>query len=226
MGKFLTTLMLLLFLIIGVTTKPVLATGVYDMPYLSVGSDTWVIDNADALSIANEGNLNNSLGNLAKKTGQEVRMVTIRRLDFDQTIDTFIDQLFNKWFPTTEEQSNQTLLVMDTLTNNVAIRTGSEVKSIMADDIANSIVEDTIGVPLREGSKYNQAFMDARTRLVAILSGEADPGPPDVKQINVAGTFTSAEDTDDRSATIWVVILLVLATIIPMATYFFYVGFN
>ncbi len=226
MRKFLTTLILLLFFSIGLITSPALATGVYDMPYLSAGTDAWVIDAADTLSIANESNLSNALKNLAKKTGNEVRMVTIRRLDFDETIDGFSDKLFSKWFPTPEEQANQTLLVMDTLTNNAAIRTGDQIKAIMPDDIATSVVEDTIGVPLREGSKYNQAFMDARTRLVAILSGEEDPGPPEVKEINVAGTFTSAEDTDDRSATIWVVVLLIVATIIPMATYFFYVGFN
>jgi uncharacterized protein len=225
MRKFLTVLILFVFSL-GIFVTPAIATGVYDLPYLSAGADTWVIDNADTLSIANEGNLTSSLKNLAKKTGQEVRMVTIRRLDFDQTINTFIDQLFSKWFPTPEEQANQTVVVMDTLTNNTAIRTGAEVKAIMSDEIATSVVEDTIGVSLREGSKYNQALLDARTRLVTVLSGEADPGPPEVKQVNVAGTFTSAEDTDDRSATIWVVVLLVLATVIPMATYFFYVGFN
>ncbi len=224
MPKFLTVLMLFVFSL-GIFVTPAQATGVYDMPYLSAGADTWIIDNADTLSIANEGNLSNSLKNLAKKTGQEVRMVVIRRLDFDQTIDSFSDQLFSKWFPTPEEQAKQTLLVMDTLTNDTAIRTGAEVNTILSADIATSIVQDTMGVPLRE-SKYNQAFMDAKTRLVAVLSGEADPGPPEVKEINVAGTFTSAEDTDDRSATVWVVVLLLLATIIPMATYFFYVGFN
>lgn len=224
MPKFLTVLMLFVFSL-GIFVTPAQATGVYDMPYLSAGADTWIIDNADTLSIANEGNLSNSLKNLAKKTGQEVRMVVIRRLDFDQTIDSFSDQLFSKWFPTPEEQAHQTLLVMDTLTNDTAMRTGAEVNTILSADIATSIVEDTMGVPLRE-SKYNQAFMDAKTRLVAVLSGEADPGPPEVKEINVAGTFTSAEDTDDRSATVWVVVLLLLATIIPMATYFFYVGFN
>jgi uncharacterized protein len=225
MQKLLTVLMLLVFSL-GIFVTPAQATGVYDMPYLGAGTDIWVIDNADTLSIANEGNLTNALKNLAKKTAQEVRMVTIRRLDFDQTIDTFIDELFSKWYPTPEDQANQTLIVLDTLTNNTAIRTGNEVKTIMPDDIANSVVEDTMGVPLRNGSKYNQAVMDAKTRLVAVLSGEADPGPPEVKEINVAGTFTSKEDTDDRGATIWVVVLLVLATAIPMATYFFYVGFN
>lgn len=78
-------------------------------------------------------------------------------------------------------------------------------------------------VPLRNGNKYNQAFLDASDRLAAVLSGEADPGPPVVETaIQTEGTFARAEETDDRSATVIVVALLAAATIIPMATYYIY----
>lgn len=214
-------------LVVSSIALPANATGIYDLPNISAGEQIWVIDQADALSIANEGHLNNTLKKLAKQTGNEVRLVAIRRLDFEETIDTFSDKLFSKWFPTPESQANQTLLVLDTLTNNVAIRTGEGVKNLVTDDIATSTIEETVGASLREGSKYNQAFLDASDRLVAILSGQPDPGPPQLKDtVNTESTFASAEETNDRSATIWVVVLLILATIIPMATYFFYVGFN
>jgi uncharacterized protein len=215
------------FLAFSSIALPANATGIYDLPNISAGEPTWVIDQADAISIANEGHLNNILQKLAKQTGNEVRLVAIRRLDFEETIDTFSDKLFAKWFPTTESQANQTILVIDTLTNNVGIRTGEGVKNLITDDIAKSTIDETVGVSLRDGSKYNQAFLDASARLVAVLSGNPDPGPPQVRDtVNTEGTFATAEETDDRSATIWVVVLLILATIIPMATYFFYVGFN
>ena len=220
------SLLLLFILAFGLFISPAKATGVYDLPILSPGSPTWVIDQAEVISRVNEGALGNALANLAKKTGNEVRMIAIRRLDYDQTIDSFSDALFNKWFPTPEDRSNQTIVVMDTLTNNVAMRTGEAVQETLPNDIAESIVEETIQGALREGSLYNKAFLEAKTRLVAVLSGEVDPGPPAVKEINVEGTFATAEETDDRSATIWVVVLLLLATAIPMATYFFYVGFD
>ena len=38
------------------------------------------------------------------------------------TIESFTDQLFEKWFPDADVQSNQTLLVLDSVTNNSAIR--------------------------------------------------------------------------------------------------------
>jgi uncharacterized protein len=116
---------------------------------------------------------------------------------------------------------------MDTLTNNTAIRTGESVKSLMADDIAQSVASETVMAPLRDGNKYNQALIDASDRLVAVLSGEPDPGPPIVQEnVQVASTFKSAEETDTKNSTIWVVAILIIATVVPMATYFFYQSFS
>lgn len=206
-------------------TQPAWATGVYDLPRLNSGSPTYLIDQAEAISRANEGTINSDFKKLAQKTGQEVRFVVIRRLNFDETIEQLADKLFQIWYPTTEEQANQTLLVMDTLTNSTTIRRGEAVKTLLTDDIAESVTSETVAIPLREGGKYNQALLGADKRLVAVLSGEADPGPPDEQIINLESTFTSAEETDDQSATLWIVVFLALATIIPMVTYFWYVGF-
>ncbi|MBJ7899879.1 MAG: YgcG family protein [Cyanobacteria bacterium RI_101] len=205
-------------------TPAALATGIYDLPTLGAGSNTYLLDPAEAISRANEGRLNGDLKKLAQKTGQEVRFVVIRRLDFDQTIEGFTEQLFSRWYPTAEEQSNQTLLAMDTLTNSVALQRGTAAQAQVTDDIVDSLIRETIAVPLRDGAKYNQALIEAEKRLGAVLAGQPDPGPPQVAEINLEGTFASAEETDDRSATLWVVVLLVLATLIPMATYFWYAG--
>ena len=209
----------------GLFVTPAHATDVYDLPSLSSGEPTWVIDRADVLSRVNEGNLSAALKKLAQTTGKEVRMVTIRRLDYGDTIESFTGKLFETWFPTSEVQANQILLVLDTLTNTTAIQTGEAVKKIMPDEIAQSVAAETVGVQLRQGDKYNQAFLDASDRLVAVLSGKPDPGPPVIQeQINTEGTFTAAEETDKGSATVWVIGLLIAATVIPMVTYFFYVG--
>lgn len=216
-------LSLLIAVEMGVT--PAWATGVYDLPTLNAGSSTYLLDQAEAISRANEGTLNNDLKKLSQQTGKEVRFVVIRRLNFDETIDGFVDKLFQAWYPTPEEQANQTLLVLDTLTNSSAIRRGEALKSLLTDDITKSITSETIAIPLRDGSKYNQALLGADKRLVAILTGQIDPGPPTEQQINLDSTFTSAEETDDKSATFWVIVFLVFATLIPMVTYFWYVGF-
>ena len=214
-----------IFFALGVLIAPAEATGVYDLPMLSAGDSTWVVDSAEVLSLASERKVNGNLKKLAKQNGEEARLVVIRRLDYGETIDSFADKLFTQWYPTPEEQADQTLVVLDTLTNSSAIRQGETAKALLADDIAESVLNETLGIPIKEGGKYNEAIVGVSDRLSAVLAGNPDPGPPEVQQLNIESTFTSAEDTDTTSATIWVVVVLVVATIIPMATYFFYVGF-
>lgn len=204
---------------------PASATGVYSLP--STSGPNWILDQAGVLSRLTQGELSGELDTLAQDTGKEVRIVTIHRLDYGETVDSFAEALFQKWFPTPEAGANQLLIVLDNVTNTIAIRTGEAVKSLLPDDIAESVSQETMMVPLRDGNKYNQAFLDASDRLTAILTGNPDPGPPVVQNnIDTEGTFASAEETDDRSATIVVVVLLVLATVIPMATYYLYQAFQ
>lgn len=226
----LTYLQRLVLLIVGLLfvaqlwSAPAYATGVYNFPPSPAVGD-WVIDEADILSRLTEGTLSGTLGDLAKQTGNEVRLVTIHRLDYGETIDSFTNQLFEKWFPTTDAQANQILLVLDNVTNTVAIRTGEAIKAVIPNETAESVAQETFMAPLRNGNKYNQAFTDASDRLVAILSGQPDPGPPVIaSNVQTEGTFATPEETKQSNATVWVIGLLLAATIIPMATYYLYLA--
>jgi len=208
MLKLLASLLLSCCIALAVSLSPAAAMGVYDLPILSPGAPTYVVDPVAAIS------------------AQEVRMVVVRRLDYGQKIDNLADDILREWYPNSEDRANQTIIVLDTLTNKTAIRVGEEAKPLLTDAIADSILSETMAVPLKDGGKYNQALLDASRRLTAVLSGEPDPGPPEVATINIESTFTTAEETDDKNATIWVIVLLVLATVIPMVTYFWYAGFG
>ena len=211
----------------SVFVPPVFATGVDQIPNISPGEHTWVIDQAEVISRINEGKIGGALEDLANKTGNEVRIITVRRLDYGETPDSFTKALFEKSFPTKQAQANQAILMIDTVTNGTAIVTGEKVKSLMPDEIASSIAKETVLAPLRDGNKYNQAFLDASDRIVAVLSGQPDPGAPKiVDNVRVEGTFKKAEETDKGNATAWVVGLLIAATIIPMATYYIYLVFQ
>jgi uncharacterized protein len=210
---------------LGIFALPVRATAVYEVPAVSAGVPTWVVDKADILSLSTKGTVRSTLEQLAKETGKEVRFVTIHRLDYGDTIQTFTDKLFKKWFATAAEQANQTLIVLDNVTNTIGIQTGADVKSTLTEAIANSVTTETMQAPLRSGNKYNQAFGDAADRLVAVLSGKTDPGPPVVISTPEVGrTYLKAEETEANRTNFLVVVigLLVIATVIPMATWWWY----
>ena len=211
-----------LILTTQLVVAPALATSLYEVP--GIPTDSQILDLANILSRFSEGKITESFTALKAKTGQEVRFVTIRGLDYEETIKSFTEKLFKQWFPTPDAQAKQTLMVLDKLTNNSAIYTGEQAKAIMPDAIAQSVAQETLQVPLKIGERYNQGFLDASDRLVAVLSGQADPGPPVVKDnVQVEGTFATPEETQESNATVWVIGLLIAATVIPMATYFWYV---
>lgn len=204
---------------------PALATGVYQIPALS--DSTWMVDDAGLISRINEGKITEQLQDLAESTGNEVRFVTIHRLDYGETPATFADALMAKWFPEPESRTNQSILVLDDVTNGAALKVGDAAAEMLSADIATSVVDETIAIPLRNGNKYNQALLTASDRLVAVLSGETDPGPPaEVTSFEMESTFASAEETEEnRGNSTWIVVgFLVAATVIPMATYYIYLA--
>lgn len=213
-------------LVIGLAyPSPALATGVYQMPPTAPTDSSWVIDEAGVLSRLNEGKISNQFKQLARDTGSEVRLVTIHRLDYGETPESFAQELLEQWFPNPEAQENQVILVLDDVTNGAALVAGAAVSEQLTAEIAESITAETIGIPLRKDSKYNQALVDASDRLVAVISGQPDPGPPvDTVSYETEGTFATAEETEENrsNATVIVVGFLIAATIIPMATYYFY----
>jgi uncharacterized protein len=216
---------LVMMMVSSMFILPASATGVYQIPSLT--ADTWILDQGDVISRLNEGKISQTFQDLAQETGNEARIVTIHRFDYGETPESFAKGLFTKWFPTAAEQANQVLLVVDTVTNGTALISGDQVKSLLTDSIAKSVAEETLGAALRGGNKYNQGFLDVSDRLVAVLSGKPDPGPPEViETVKVEGTFTKAEETDQSNATAWVVGLLIAATVIPMATYYIYLVFQ
>jgi len=206
--------------------SPALATSMYSMP-TSIDSSTWVLDEASKISRINENQIEGNLKALAQDTGNEIRFVTLHRLDYEVTAQSFADELLARWFPTPEARANQTVIVLDDVTNTIGISVGDETATLLTDDIAQSVVGETMKVPLLKSNQYNQSFVDASDRLVAVLSGEPDPGPPVYdNSVETERTYATAEETEASrgSSTTWVIVLLVAATVIPMATYYWYLS--
>ncbi len=208
-------------LLLSLVSLPASAIGVYEMP--KTAPESHILDLPDILSRITEGQIKTQLDELAQAHGQNVTIVTVRRLDYDDTIETFAQKVFDLWYPDAAAQANQTLLVIDTLTDNTGIVQGETAKASMSPAIATSVAQETVLVPLKYGNRYNQAFLDASDRMSKVMSGQADPGAPEVKEtLLTERNFATPEETKESNATVWVVVLLVLSTAIPMATYYFY----
>jgi uncharacterized protein len=207
-------------------TTTVKAAEVSDIPDLVVGEQNWVMDYAKVLSSSTETAISSQLKSLEETTGKQVHFVTVQRLDFAVPVSDFASQLFDKWFPTDQEKADQTLLVIATEDYRTAIATGKNIQALMPESVANSVASETVLFPTQQ-AHYNQAVADGTARLMAILSGEPDPGPPaPVIDTTPAKNFKSAEETDANSSTILVIVLLLLATAIPMVTYYWFQNSN
>lgn len=203
-------------------TPPAWATVVEDIPNLSASQSTWIADQGDFLSLITERSLNKTFKQISRQTGINVRVITIRGLNYGETPESFANSLFQKWFPTTEAQADQVLLVYDARTNAPAILVGEKALQTLPDETAQSIAFENILIPIRKGN-YNEAFQGVGDRFEAVLTGQADPGPPDVEVAAVPeSNFRTAEETNATSSAVLVVILLVVATAVPMLTYFYY----
>jgi uncharacterized protein len=56
--------------------------------------------------------------------------------------------------------------------------------------------------------------------LSTVLGGGEDPGPPaEIVRTTLPTNIPTQEETESSNATTWIIVLLVLGTIIPMATW-------
>jgi uncharacterized protein len=207
-----------------VFTSNAIALEVYDIPELPVGDRTWLQDMAKVLSSSTEGAVKSKIDELAEKTDFQVRLLTVKRIDFGQPTQEFTDLVFDKWFTTPESKANQAVIVFATDDHRTAISTGDRVKAVLPNAISASIADETMLFPAKK-SNYNQAAIDGINRLAAVLTGEPDPGPPKIAEeiLPQSGSnFKTAKETDGAGSTIVVVGLLIAATVIPMVTYFWF----
>lgn len=193
---------------------PAYAVGVEDYPLLP--STEKVSDGADVLSRAAIAELQRRL-EVFGDARVDARVITLRRLDYDLTLQELADQLLERW---QSEANEQLLVLIETGTNSVSIQASSEVRSLLPEELLISTAETTMAYPLRDGGRYRQALIDGIDRLGVVLAGGDDPGPPVVVEpALIASNIPSVEETANSNAFSWVIVLLVVGTLVPMATW-------
>ena len=179
-----------------------------------------VVDSADVLSRVTRSQIEGRLDELGNER-LDARLITLRKLDYGVSLSSFGSSLIDRWSSNTGERELPLLLLLiDAQTKQTVVLADSSLKSTLPDALLQSTGRTTMNQPVVGGERYQQASFDALTRLQVVLDGGDDPGPPIetfsvIKQTNIP----SQEQTQNSNATLWVVVLMVVGTIVPMATW-------
>jgi uncharacterized protein len=193
-----------------------LAAGVQDFPAELPGNA--VLDTADLLSRAASAELDKRLLDLAQDH-VDARLVTLRRLDYGLSLDGLGQELVERWSGA-DPDSALLLLLIESQNNSAAVVASPDLLDQLPEALLSSTAISTMGLPLREGARYRQAGLDALDRLEVVLQGGEDPGPPQLlERLPIETNIPSREDTASSNALLWVVVLLVVGTLVPMITW-------
>lgn len=178
-----------------------------------------VVDRSEVLSRAATGEIGRSLEQLDQQ-GLEARLITVPRLDYGLSLEQLGHQLLDAWQGEAEE-GQLLLLLIDTQTNSGAVVASDALAEQLGPSLLRSTARTTLAQPLRDGGRYRQASLDAIHRLDTVLQGGADPAETLSADV-VTPTKTnvpSREETASSRAWVWVSVLLVVGTIVPMLTW-------
>lgn len=177
-----------------------------------------VIDSAEVLSRASRADIEGRLEQLMTER-IDARLVTLRRLDYGLSLTQFGEQLIDQW---SDDQPDLPvlLLLIEAQNKQAAVIADPLLDERLPSQLLNSTARTTMSQPLRDGDRYRQASLDGISRLEVVLNGGEDPGPPvEVERTSLPSNIPTVEETRESNAFTWVVVLLVVGTIVPMATW-------
>lgn len=181
-----------------------------------------VLDSADVLSRATRAELDRQLQDL---DGERVdaRLITLSRLDYGLDLTQVGSQLLERWSNAVSPGGDGDallLLLIDTQNKGTAIVASPALQRQLPESLLRSTARTTMAQPLREGDRYRQASLDALTRLRTVLQGGEDPGEPaEVEAVVPVTNIPTAEETREGKGLMWVVVLLVVGSVVPMLTW-------
>ena len=179
-----------------------------------------VVDSADVLSRVSRSQIEGRLVELGNER-LDARLITLRKLDYGVSLSNFGSSLIDRWSTNAGEKELPLLVMLiDAQTKQTVVLADTSLRSTLPDALLQSTGRTTMNKPVVGGERYQQASFDAIARLQVVLDGGEDPGPPietfsTIKQTNIP----SQEQTQSSNATLVVVVLMVVGTIVPMATW-------
>jgi uncharacterized protein len=211
----------LALLVMGVAASPAAAVSAEDFP--AQAPPEHVLDGAAVLSRASSQELERLLAGFSDER-VDARLITVSRVDDDLNLQQLGETLLTRWQPPESGRDGSSepllLLLIDSQTRSTAVVASSGLGGRLPAELLRSTADTTMALPLRSADRYRQASLDALTRLGAVLRGGEDPGEPVQEEAQaLASNIPSREETRDSKAFTWVVVLLVVGTVVPMATW-------
>jgi uncharacterized protein len=210
----------LLALVCGVVS-PALALSATDFPAELPAEH--VLDEAHVLSRASSQEIERALDGFNDER-VDAKVITVSRVDDDISLQQLGDDLVTRWQSSGSGRdggaSPLLLLLIDAQTRSTAVVAATGLSGRLPTELLRSTADTTMALPLRSADRYRQASLDALTRLGAVLRGGEDPGEPLQEEAEtLASNIPSKEETESSHAFTWVVVLLVIGTVVPMATW-------
>ena len=182
--------------------------------------DKAVLDSADVLSRAGKNEIETRLNQL-ESSKVDARVITLRKLDYGLSLTGFGEELVERW-SNKDNMSERPLILFleETQNKQAAVVISAELSDQLPDALLSSIARTTMSQPMRDGERFRQASMDGIERIAVVLNGGEDPGPPiQVERTTLPTNVPTIEETSESNAFTWVIVLLVVGTIVPMATW-------
>ena len=182
--------------------------------------DNAVLDSADVLSRAGKNEIETRLNQL-ESSKVDARVITMRKLDYGLSLTGFGEELVERWTSNGNTSERPLILFLEETQNKqAAVVVSAELSDQLPDALLRSTARTTMSQPMRDGERFRQASMDGIERIAVVLNGGEDPGPPiQVERTALPTNVPTVEETSESNAFTWVIVLLVVGTIVPMATW-------
>jgi uncharacterized protein len=166
---------LLLLLSVGIVRaqgKLPLPGGVPDRP------GSFLYDPTNLLSTDEQHELNNRLLAFRDSTSNELAVLILRRVPEGETMEDFVNQVFNRWGIGNKEKNNGVLLAVFVDDRKMRIEVGSGLEPVLTDGITGRIQRETLRPAFRDQA-YAQGINTAIDQLAAAARGEFGATPAD-----------------------------------------------
>ena len=153
----------------------------------------------------------------------DAKLITFRGLDYGLTVSSIGQSLVDKWTPESSGTEKPLLLfLIEAQKNQTAIIADPILENQLPISLLRSTGRTTMNQPIREGQRYRQGSLNAIQRLQIVIDGGADPGPPAKVIIDTSTNIPTKDEVSNSNAIIWVVLLLIIGTAVPMATWWWF----